>query len=255
MKAEQQTPATAMLEPTNGEPGESRRRHAIRVGALVGWGLVLALQVVATVSHPSLANIVVCVAFLALFVLVNLQLLLVRWLGHRSWRRVTSRLHGSAYLSEFHSLPNRNYVLAELRREMPRSRAARSPFVLIQLSLVDIEGVRERRGEEFADRAVNALADVLKRLSRSSDFLAHLGDTRFCVMLVECTSEQSWTYLRRVPGSIAVSDGRQMYDVPVTARVYQYDLEALYATDVLHEVEEMRPLRRREEPRIDTLAA
>jgi diguanylate cyclase (GGDEF)-like protein len=255
VKTEQQPPAKAVLEAKNAEPGHDRRRHAIRVFALAGWGVVLALQLVETAGDPSVANTIVAGAFLVLFVLVNLQLLLVRWLGHRSWRRVTSKLHGSAYLSEFHNLPNRNYVLAELRREMPRSRAVRSPFVLIQLSLDGIDGVRDRRGEEFAGRAVNALADVLKRLTRSSDFLAHLGETRFCVMLVECTSEQSWTYLRRVPGSIAVSDGRQMFDVAVTARVYQYDLEAIYATDVLHEVEEMRPLRRHEEQRIDAMAA
>lgn len=255
MKREHDTPKTAVLESKAGEASNDRRRHVIRVAALAGWGVVLALQIVATMGHPSLGNVIISVAFFVLFVLVNLQLLLVRWLGHRSWRRITAKLHGSAYLSEFQNLPNRNYVLAELRREMPRSRAARSPFVLVQLSFDDIEGVRSRRGDEFADRATNALADVLKRLTRSSDFLAHLGETRFCVLLVECTSEQSWTYLRRVPGSIAVSDGRQMFDIPVTARVYQYDLEAIYATDVLHEVEEMRPLRRREEQRLDSLAA
>jgi len=180
---------------------------------------------------------------------------LMRWMSHRRWRRVTGRLMGSAYLSDFQGLPNRNYVLAELRREMPRARSLRAPFVLVQLSLDDIAGVRERRGKEFGDRAVNALAEVLKRLTRSSDFLAHLGEARFCVMLVECTSEQSWTYLRRVPGSIAVSDGHHMFDVPVTARIYQYDLESLYATDVLQEVEDMRPLRRREDPRAGSIAA
>jgi len=46
-----------------------------------------------------------------------------------------------------------------------------------------------------------------------------------------------------------------MLDVPVTARVSQYDMEALYATDVLRDLEEMRPLRRREQPRMDSLAA
>jgi hypothetical protein len=74
-------------------------------------------------------------------------------------------------------------------------------------------------------------------------------------MLVECTLEQSYIYLKRVPGTISVSDGHQMLDVPVTARVHQYDLESLYATDVLRDLEEMKPLRRREQPRMDSLAA
>jgi hypothetical protein len=43
--------------------------------------------------------------------------------------------------------------------------------------------------------------------------------------------------------------------VPVSARMMQYDLEALYATDVLRDVEEAKPLRRREEPRLGSQAA
>lgn len=249
-------PGKAMLERPVDEPvTNTARRHAVRIATLVAWGAVLAIQGAQLLANPSFANIIVTGCFLLLFAMVHAQLVLVRWMGHRSWRRLTSRLHGSAYLSEFHNLPNRNYLLAELRREMPRARTQHTPFVLIQLSLDGLDAVRERRGGPFAERAVNALADALNRLTRSSDFLAHLGEARFCVMLVECTSEQSWTYLRRVPGSIAVSDGHRMYDVPVTARVYQYDLEALYATDVLHEVEEMRPLRRKEEPRMGAIAA
>ena len=237
------------------QQGNDMRKLVIRIVLLAGWGVVLAVQVASTLRNPSSSNLIVSGAFLLLFAIVNLNLLLMGWLGGRSWRRVSSKLHGSAYLSEFQNLPNRNYVLAELRREMPRARTHNAPFVLIQLSLENLDQVRERRGDEFVDRAVNSLVDVLKRLTRSSDFLAHLGGPRFAVMLVECTLEQSYIYLKRVPGNISVSDGHQMLDIPVTARVHQYDLESLYATDVLRDLEEMKPLRRREQPRMDSLAA
>ncbi len=246
------------IEQTTGrpeKPGHETRKHIIRAALLLGWGLVLAVQVSETMRNPSMSNLIVAAAFCLLFVVVNVNLFLLGWLGSRSWRRVSTKLHGAAYLSEFHNLPNRNYVLAELRREMPRARTHNAPFVLIQLSLENIDAVRERRGDEFADRAVNGLVDVLKRLTRSSDFLAHLGGARFGVMLVECTLEQSYIYLKRVPGTVSVSDGRQMLDVAVTARVHQYDLESLYATDVLRDLEETKPLRRREQPRMDALAA
>lgn len=231
------------------------RKQSIRVVAFAGWGLVLAIQFARTVGNPSAPNLVVAAALAALFVLFNARLLTSRWLTSRRWRGLSARMQGAAYLSEFHNLPNRNYVLAEIRRELPRSRSTDLPFVLIQLSLENIEEVRARRGNDFADRAVNSLAEVLKRLTRSSDFLAHLGQARFCVLLVECTLEQSYIYLRRVPGVISVSDGHKMLDVPVTARVVQYDMEALYATDVLRDLEEAKPLRRRQEPRMDALAA
>lgn len=249
----------AAIDPRQDQDGDaqplSRRRHLVRASLLLGWVLALTVQLATTVANPTLPDIITTTALSLLFVLVNLNLYLVRWLGHRNWRRVTGRLHGSAYLSEYHNLPNRNYVLAELRREMPRARAANTPFVLLQVSLDTLDGVRERRGPEFAGRSLNSLVEVLNRLTRSSDFLAHLGGARFCVVLVECTLEQSYVYLKRVPGTISVSDGHTMLDVPVTARVLEYDLEALYATDVLRDLEEMPPLRRREVPRANALAA
>ena len=244
---------------TTEQHGDERQqggwRRAIRVLSLVGWSAVLAVQGVSTYHSPSPTNIVALGGFSTLFALVNVQLLMMSWMGRKSWRRATTRLHGSAYLSEAYDLPNRNYVLSELRREMPRARGSNAPFVILQISMDSIAEVRARRGEDFADRATAALVATLKRLTRSSDFLAHLGDARFCVMLVECTLEQSGIYLARVPGTVSVSDGRQMFDVPVAARVHQYDMEAIYATDVLRDVEEAAPLRRREKPRANAYAA
>ena len=132
------------------QQGHETRKHLIRAALLVGWGLVLAVQVSQTVRHPSTSNLIVSAAFCLLFLVVNVNLFLVGWLGSRSWRRVSTKLHGAAYLSEFHNLPNRNYVLAELRREMPRARTHSAPFVLIQLSLENIDSVRERRGDQIA---------------------------------------------------------------------------------------------------------
>ena len=245
----------AATEQQTEEPQQGGRRRLVRVSLLAGWSVVLAVQSVSTLEDPNTTNLVALVGFSVLFILVNLQLLLMSWTGRQSWRRVTNRLRGSAYLSDAYDLPNRNYVLAELRREMPRARATNSPFVLLQISLDTINEVRERRGDDFADRTKAALVDTLKRLTRSSDFLAHMGEGRFCVMLVECTLEQSSIYLRRVPGTISVSDGRQMFDVPVAARIQEYDMEAIYATDVLRDVEEMPALRRRETPRTNAYAA
>ena len=260
MRAEETTKPSAPVEERadpreSGVDGPSRKRHLIRFAALAAWGALLGLVYAVAIGDPSPGNLVTAAGLSVVFVLVNLQVLVVRWLGHRQLRRLSSKLHGSAYLSDFQNLPNRNYLLAELRREMPRARSIHAPFVLIQLSLDDVDGIRERRGDEFAERAVTALAEVLKRLTRSSDFLAHLGGPKFCVVLVECTREQAWTYLRRVPGVIPVSDGFRMLDVPVSARLSEYDLESLYATDVLRDVEESKALRRREEPRMDSIAA
>ncbi|MCC7366544.1 MAG: diguanylate cyclase [Dehalococcoidia bacterium] len=233
----------------------SGRKTILRFMSFLLWGVVVAFQGAVTFAHPRALNIGTLAILALLFAAVNAQLLLVRWLGTRRWDRAMARLHGSAYLSELENLPNRNYLLSELRREMPRARAAGTPFVLIVLSLDTIDDVRERRGTEFADRAVQGLASVLKRFTRTSDFITHLGGHRFCVMLNECKYEDAFIYLQRVPGTIAVSDGHRMYEVPVHARMAQYDMESLYATDVLRDAEEAKPLRRKEAARFGSEAA
>ena len=80
------------------------RKHLIRAALLVGWGLVLAVQISATMSDPTVSNLIVSAAFCLLFLIVNINLFVIGWLGSRSWRRVSSKLHGAAYLSEFHRL-------------------------------------------------------------------------------------------------------------------------------------------------------
>ncbi|MEX1103859.1 MAG: diguanylate cyclase [Dehalococcoidia bacterium] len=234
---------------------EAPRRRLVPMLSLVLWTAVIAFQVGGFVSSPSAMNGIVLAAFLLLCLAVNAQLFLVRWMGQRNWHRVMSKMHRSSYLSETHNLPNRNYLLAELRREMPRARATHTPFTLVLVSMDTLTDIRERRGNAFGERSSVALADTLRRITRNADFIAHLQDAQFCVMLNECSAEQAWLYLRMVPGSVPVSDGRNMYDVPVSARMMQYDLEALYATDVLRDVEEAKPLRRREEPRPGVQAA
>lgn len=231
------------------EPVRNRRRLVLRVTSLVLWGLVLALFTVPAVREPSAGRVMTAVLFWMLFVAAHAQLVAVRWAGQRQARRLTAKLRTSGYLSDDFDLPNRNYLLAELRREMPHAREHGTPFTLIVLSLDDFEGVRERRGDEFAQRARRVFADLLQRITRGSDFLAHLGGASFAVLLTECGEAEAFRYLQRVPGTIGVSDGRRVYDVGVIARVATYDMESLYATDVLRAAEEATPLRRREEPR------
>lgn len=233
---------------------ESRRR-IVRIVSLALWGAVMAIVGVTVVQNPSLPTIITAVAFVLLFAVVNAQLFLSRWLDQRRIKMMSSKLTGTGYISELHNLPNRNYLLSELRREMPRARTEETPFTLIIFDLDDMDSVESRRGADFRDRAVNSTVELLKRITRSSDFLAHLGGERFCVVLSECTYDQGFIYLKRVPGTIAVSDGRRMLEVGLTARMMQYDMESLYATDVLHDAEESLPLRRKDPPRPNAIAA
>jgi len=236
-----------LVGPETGDPATDRRRHLVRVANIVLWATTIAFQSALTVFNPSTLTVALAFAVVLLCLGMNAQVVLMRWAGNRHWRRTVARLHGSAYLSDLRDLPNRNYLLAEIRREMPRARESGRTFVLVQVSFDTLSEVRERRGDDFAGRAIVALAELLTRVTRHSDFVAHLGGPRFVVMLNECTLAQSATYLQRVPATIAVSDGRQMFEVPLFVRLAEYDLESLYATDVVRDVEEAPPLRLRDD--------
>ncbi len=242
-------------EETGEHAGRSRRRTVVRVASLLLWGVIVAYATSMAAREPSLANVITAAGLAVLFALVNAQMFLVQWAGKRSFRRLSAKLNGAGYISELGGLPNRNYLLAELRREMPRSRSEETPFTLIIFSLDSLDEVIERRGEAFGERVMHSAVELLRRSTRNSDFLAHLGGTRFCVLLVECTYEEGFNYLKRVPGTVPASDGLHMYDVPLTARMAQYDMESLYATDVLTEAEESQPLRRKVTLRAEQRAA
>jgi diguanylate cyclase (GGDEF)-like protein len=249
------------MDEDRGDPAAARRaarnfRRKVIQGVLVFlWAALVVVQGLRMRADPTPITQATFAAFVVLFLAINAQVLIMRWMGHTRWRRTMMRFQGNAYISDLEGLPNRNYLLSELRREMPRARNEAKPFVIVVLSFDELERVRERRGEEFVERAVHGLAEVLKRFTRTSDFIAHLGGDRFCVLLTECTLQDSYIYLKRVPGTIAVSDGRSMYDVPVMARLHQYDLEALYATDVLRDAEDARPMKRKQQVRFDSVAA
>jgi diguanylate cyclase (GGDEF)-like protein len=236
-----------LVGPETSDPVVSRRRHVVRVANIVLWATSVAFQSMIAMMNPSILTVVLALSVVLLCLGMNAQVLLLRWAGNRHWRRTVARLHGSAYVSDLNDLPNRNYLLAEIRREMPRARQSGRTFVLVQVSFDTLAEVRERRGNEFGGRAINALAELLKRVTRHSDFVAHLGGPRFVVMLNECTLQHSGIYLQRIPATVAVSDGRHMFEVPLSVRLAEYDMESLYATDVVRDVEEASTLRRRDD--------
>jgi GGDEF domain-containing protein len=227
----------AGLESEAGGDGAPRRRA---LGALIAglWVAALVVQALAVISRPNESTVIQLTVLAALFVAVYAQFGLMRIARVRSMRALAMRLRSRAYISETTNMPNRNYLLAQIRSEAAASRLRRRPFVLLLLSLDDLEAVARRRGQGFVDRALMAMADFLDRTVRDSDFAAHVAGEEFAVLLHDCTLEQSGNFLGRIPPTLAVGDGRRVLELPITVRAYEYDMEAIHATDVLFAAEE-----------------
>ncbi|HEX6031887.1 MAG TPA: GGDEF domain-containing protein [Tepidiformaceae bacterium] len=204
----------------------------------LGWLSVGGLSLYEAVVRPGAQSLGIAGILVTLFFLSQLRTRLSRQALHRGLRDLELRLENASYMSEFKNIPNRNYLLDQLRREMPRARAFGEPFVLVIVCIDDLKGIAGRRGEAYGALVVRSLARLIERFTRASDFAAQLEEGCYCVLLYDCTETVAQSYLRRIPGSIAVSTGKEMLEVPLAVRMAQYDMESFYAIDVLREVEE-----------------
>ncbi|MGH2608648.1 MAG: diguanylate cyclase domain-containing protein [Tepidiformaceae bacterium] len=205
---------------------------------LLPWAVVAVAMVAVAISERGPTHIALPLLLGLAFVATQQQRRLSERTRRMGLRDLQMRLDNASYLNEFQSLPNRNYMLDQLRREMPRARHAGVPFVVVVVRVADLEGIAERRGREFADRVEVSLARLIERFTRVSDFAAELGEGTFGILLYECNLRMARSYLRRVPGVLAVSNGKHMLEIPLDVRVTEYDLESVYAIDVLREAEE-----------------
>ena len=226
------------------------RAFPLRKLMYLPWAAVLGVMVVVALDQPGPLPI----ALPVLLVLTFIGSQQLHRFSERARRNglldLQRRLDNASYLNEFQSLPNRNYMLDQLRREMPRARQAGQTFVVVVVSIADLAGIEERRGPDFARRVETALARLIERFTRASDFAAELGPGAFGVILCECDMAMARAYLRRVPGVLAVSNGRHMLEAPLNVRVIEYDMESLYAIDVLREAEEAKAARPPEKLRL-----
>ncbi len=224
-----------------GVPG-SGARPWLRVAIDVAWLGVLGLQVGLTASDPAVTKVVTASALVLLFGAYNLEWFMTRGARARALKHLNLGLQATSYQSEMEDVPNQNYLLAELRREMPRSRSTGIPFVLILFSLETLDEVRKHEGAGMGERAALALAALLRRVTRESDFFASMGGAQFCVMLNECTADLAKHYFKRMAWEVEVEGGERTIALPITGRMLEYDLEAIYATDVVWDLKACEPV-------------
>jgi diguanylate cyclase (GGDEF)-like protein len=235
------TGQTAFANPSS-EPGAKSSRNGLFTTFIVGLSCaVLLVQAIETVHNTTAINLITLGVLLLLFAIVQAQVVILRWSGGRNFRRALARFQGATYISDVERLPNRNFMLAELRREIPRARKREKPFSLMVFSLHDIDGVRQRRGYDLVERASHALAREIRTRVRGSDFAAYLGGGAVGAILFDCDEDGVASFLKRLPVHIAVSDGRAMLEIPIEVRGIRYDLESIYASDVLRSAEEANP--------------
>jgi diguanylate cyclase (GGDEF)-like protein len=128
-------------------------------------------------------------------------------------------------------LPNRQYLIDELTRDVARTGRYGEPLTLAVLEISGLERLRGAWGDGVVDRAGKHVAETLRRITRTSDFVARIDESRFAALLVQCSDEQAAAFLDRASLAVANrplrAEGEQRVPVYVTinARATQFDPE------------------------------
>ncbi len=98
---------------------------------------------------------------------------------------------------------NRRHFLAEAREQLRRTRRYGERLAVAVLDLDGFKPLNDQHGHAAGDRALQALADVLRECMRDSDLVARLGGDEFAALLLEADAADACQVLERVRARVA----------------------------------------------------
>lgn len=101
-------------------------------------------------------------------------------------------------------LPSRAQLLDTLARDIARSQRYSHSLTLAVIRISQFEEMKNSWGAGTSRQAIDHVAETLRRITRSSDFLCRLDESAFAVILLQCSGRQAALYGDRL--SLAVSN-------------------------------------------------
>jgi len=129
--------------------------------------------------------------------------------------QLTDEMRCLAVTDPLTGLHNRRYFVQKLEEHVRRAQRYGEQLVLLLLDCDHLKKINDVHGHLSGDRALQALADVMKITLRSTDVLARLGGDEFAALLVEADEErgeQVTDRLRRTVGGLRLlsEDGGEL---------------------------------------------
>jgi diguanylate cyclase (GGDEF)-like protein/putative nucleotidyltransferase with HDIG domain len=88
-------------------------------------------------------------------------------------------------------LPNTRFLFPHLSRELARASRLNSPMALLVLDLDNLKNLNDTFGHNAGDRALCAVASVLRNAIRPYDICVRYGGDEFIVLLSDCGADQA----------------------------------------------------------------
>lgn len=108
------------------------------------------------------------------------------------------------FQDELTGLPNRQQLIEQLSRDIARSLHYKHDLTLTLVQVSQFAELKTAWGPATAASAVVHVAETLRRVTRTPDFIARVDEDSFAVLLTQCSQEQAGLFGERV--SLAVSN-------------------------------------------------
>jgi diguanylate cyclase (GGDEF)-like protein len=99
-------------------------------------------------------------------------------------------------------LANRRRLLAAFGDELNRSARYGTPLALLLIDLDRLKEINDRRGHAQGDRALQLVADSLRRSCRATDLAARTGGDEFLVLAVNTSAGEALALAHRVCATV-----------------------------------------------------
>jgi diguanylate cyclase (GGDEF)-like protein len=198
-----------LLDAARFRPPEPRRGREMRFAtnyrrlAFVLLAVMLPLEVYLVFAGPALAALPVLAGTLALVTIVARG---YEFMGRERSVAVEAAADRQADLllrDAASGLPNRQYLIDELTRDVARTARYGEPLTLAVVQISGLEQLRGAWGDDVVARAGKHVADTLRRITRTSDFIARIDESRFATLLVQCDQAQAAAFIDRASLAIA----------------------------------------------------
>src|SRR5215213_5905245 len=133
-----------------------------------------------------------------------------------------------------------------IREEFERARRYSLSFSLILLGVDELDGVRERQGQEAADRLRGEVADVLRRELRVPDFVVGYCASEFAIVLPEtglAGARQSVLRVRERLSVVPTDEDPRLEHPRFSAGILTYPHPAISQSDELYAILEAALMR------------
>lgn len=138
-------------------------------------------------------------------------------------------------------LHNRRYFVEKLERHLSRANRYEEGLALLLLDADHLKTINDRHGHLVGDRALLALAEVVRRTLRESDEVARLGGDEFAALLLSSGRERARAVASRVRegvGELALeSDEGSPFELTVSVGAALFPDHGIDAKSLLREAD------------------